>query len=524
MNKKEFLGIAFIILLTILLYGKIITYDFINWDDDIHVYNNPAFGSVTPIRDIWTTFKTTSYLPITHSLLYLQWRFSHSPHLFHTTNIILHLLNLLLIFTLLKKLNIGAVPIFFMTLIYAIHPMRVETVAWISDQKGLIAGIFIWSALICYIVYTKKYNISFLLLTSILYAVALLSKQTAFPLLFVFILYKYLILEEKRLRKYLPELLLLGAIGIGIMIIHWVKESKHFINTAAFFTPLHIRFLISSKSSIYYILKSILPIDLCPIYPRYNLLKDFVGDYMPPATVFLLTLWLFYYYKKNKNPFSKLLIFSYLSYTVTIFPVTGLFTMPYMNITFIADRYSYFSGLFITIIIVLLVKNVLKKYAYPILTIFGITCILSTYHYIPIWKEPVIFWTYIIKKNPNEDTSYTNLSYYYIHKEKGNKQNLMQAMSLAQKAIILAPKNPIGYYNYGVCLMKLGRLKEAEEYFRKSIEIRPDYSDVWNDLGYVFELQGQIKNAIECYNKTLLYSPDHRVARYNLKRLKNSKP
>ena len=190
LNRKDLLCIILMCLLFIITYSKIASFEFVNWDDDVNVYKNPVFVSETPINDIWTSFKTLSYLPVTHSFLYLQWNISPSPQFYHLNSLILQILNILLIFILLKKFKIETLSVFFITLIYAIHPIHTENIAWITEQKSLIAGIFIWLSFISFINYKEKDKIRFLYITSLFYALAMLSKQTAFPLLFVFIFYK----------------------------------------------------------------------------------------------------------------------------------------------------------------------------------------------------------------------------------------------------------------------------------------------------------------------------------------------
>lgn len=511
--------VSLILLITFVLYGQTVTFDFVNWDDDIHVYNNPAFESTSPLKAIWTSFKTLSYLPVTHSFFYLQWKISHSPHLFHAVNIVLHLINVLLILILLQKLQIELIPAFFITLIYSIHPMRVESVAWVSDQKSLISGVFIWLAFLCYVKYSEKNKTPLLLLTAVFYAFAMLSKQTAFPLPFVFLSYEFFMKNNRNFKQILKKILPLILLGTAIMFVHWTKESMNFAGTSAENISFPLRALISSKSFVYYLLKTIIPANLCPIYPRWIFSQDFVGDFLPPITILLLSIFAFSYYKKRQNAFSKLLTFAYIAYIFAIFPVTGIFTMPYLNTAFIADRYSYFPGVFITIVLVIALMHFLKKWAYIVLSCFSVICLFYSMNYIKIWKNSETFWEYIMKKNPQEDTSYTNLSYYFIHKEEGNIDNLLYATQLAQKAIDLNPTNPLGYYNYGSCLMKQGKYAESESYLKKALELKPDYADVWNDLGYILERQGDIRTAVDCYNKALFLSPDHKVAKYNLNRV-----
>jgi len=520
--KKNILLIILIGVISFILYVPSLSFNFINWDDDIHVYNNPSFETQNPLKTIWITFKTHSYLPIAHTFFYLQWKISHSPRLFHTINIILHTINILLIFIVLQKLQLDTVSAFFITIIYVIHPMRAETVAWISDQKAIISGIFVWLAFLSYLKYSTKNTKFFLFLTALLYTFAMLSKQTAFPIIFVFLCYKYFILENKKIKNYLPEIITLCSVGIGIMYIHLARESQHFFSTMASSLPFFTRILVFFKSFVYYPLKTIIPIEFCPIYPSWNFFQDFVGDFLPIIAVLFLTSIILYQYKKNNTIFSKWLIFGYMSYILTIFPVTGIFTMPYLNTSFIADRYSYFSGLFIIIIVVLTVKNYFKKYAYSILSIFAIACAISTYYYLPIWKDSNTFWNYVIKHNPYCDAAYINLSYNYLHKENITQEDIQNALHLSEKAIQLNSNNALGYYNYGVCFMKLGDIESAKKFFVKALELKPDYSDIWNDLGFLYELETNTEEALKCYNKALEYNPEHKVAKFNTNRLSNN--
>ncbi len=521
-KKKDLVLLGLVVLISFLVFSKTLSFEFINWDDDINVYKNEVFNQPRSLLNIWFSFRLPSYLPLAYSLFYLQWKlWGREPLMFHFLSLVLHALNIILIFYFLKRVGMGSLAAFFILLIYSIHPARVESVAWITEQKSLLSGVFMWLSFLAFLNYNRKKSTIALLGVGIFYLLALLSKPLVFPLFFIFFLYNFLLLKEKPTKEWFKIGGFLAVIGLGVIAINWLRESKNFIGTFASLLSVRERILICIRSLSYYILRVIFPFDLLPIYPRWKLYSDLGTNLL--SILFILTLlgasWAFY---RRGGRWREWVVFSLFSYFLTILPVAGLVTIPYMNTSFIADRYSYIPSIFIIMGLVILVKRFVRR-PYIVLSIFSLICIFSTFRYLDAWKNPVVFWNYVIEHNPECKSGYLNLGYFMMNREGASIDEIKKAMQLHKKAISLAPTDPLGFYNYGVCLMKLGRFKEAEDYYRKALSIRPEYSDVWNDLGWILEVQGKISEAIQCYKKALEYEPTHKVAQRNLKRILNNK-
>ena len=190
-----------------------------------------------------------------------------------------------------------------------------------------------------------------------------------------------------------------------------------------------------------------------------------------------------------------------------------------MNTSFICDRYSYFSGVFLSMLLVFVVQTIFKNKKFYIMTLFCIIFLISTSIYLPNWKNTETFWNYILQKDPSCESAYVNLGYYLMNKPDATKKDIEDALNLENEVIKLSPRNSLGYYNYGVCLQKLGYLQDAEKYYRQALEIKPDYSDIWNDLGVLLEMQDKKQDAFDCYKKALEFQPNHRSAINNANRL-----
>ncbi|MFC1637709.1 tetratricopeptide repeat protein [Candidatus Margulisiibacteriota bacterium] len=514
-NKTRLL-IILLILVPLLLFAKISSFEYINWDDSENIYQNEVFIDPQPLKNIWLSFRNPSYLPLTYTLFYLQWLAgAGSPQLFHIISIILHILNMLLIFWVLKKLKFGDAPAFFIALIYGIHPGRVESVAWITEQKSLLSGVFIWLGFLSYLRYSENKRLLFFAATAACYLLALLAKQTAFPFFLVILAFSYIIQGTRSPKDTLKTGAWLGSIGISVMVVNWLRESINFEGTAAAAIALPERIIIFAKSLVYYPIRLIFPFNLVPLYPRWTFFSDPVADFAPLLMVIGLFFLVLYAYRKKE----KWLAFASLAYFLTIFPVTGIITIPYMNTSFITDRYSYLPGVFLVIILVLLAQKYIKKWQY-LLSGFCLLCLVSTFSYLDIYRNPETFWTYIMEKNPASDRPYTNLGFYLMHKPGSTYQDLVRSMQYSQQAIALAPNDPLGYYNYGSGQLKLGNLGQAEKYLRRALEIKPDYADVWNDLGWALESQGRIKEAAQCYSNALKYEPGGKIFKRNLERIR----
>lgn len=516
-NKKQIFYILAIVLSLLAVYGITCKYGFINWDDDINVFENPAFFTANPIKTLWASFTSYSYLPVSYTMMYLQYHYTKSPQVMHCVNVILHCVNVVLIFFVLKKLRLGVVVAFWAALIYGVHPMRVETVAWISEQKGLWAGFFGWMSVLFYTRYKEKENLAFFVSSMALYTLAVFSKQTAMPFCLVFFLMRYFVFEENIIRKNLWESVAVAVVGYSLTMTQWVCESRHFLLTSAENLGVYDRFINSAKCFMYYILKTFLPFNVYQIYPKWQNGVDFTADVLPAIAVAAVFVVAIKYFLKNRDDLSaRLTVFSLFAYFFTILPVLGIFTIPYMNTTYVTDRYSYFSGVFIVLFLVLFIEKRIVKLSHYIFAFFCVVFGLFSVSYVMVWEKPDVFWRYLIKNDPSSDTAYVNLSYFYMHKPDVKKEDIKEASFLSQKAIASNPKNALGWYNYGSCMMLAGNYSEAEKYFKQALVVKPEYADIWNDLGFVALKKGDLKSAERYYKRALEYNSNHAVAKKNL--------
>ncbi|MFC1745027.1 hypothetical protein ACFL35_13625 [Candidatus Riflebacteria bacterium] len=145
--KKSFLPVFFLLLLISLVFSPCLKNEFINWDDDQNIYLNTVFQEKDALKKIWFSFKMPAYLPVTNSLWYLQRSIfgvkGSSAFYFHLVSLFVYLLNALLLYFLMLRFNLAPLLSFFITLFFAIHPWRVETVAWVTEQKSLFSGFFL---------------------------------------------------------------------------------------------------------------------------------------------------------------------------------------------------------------------------------------------------------------------------------------------------------------------------------------------------------------------------------------------
>jgi hypothetical protein len=524
LDQKDWGLLLLILVIVLILFGRVVTFSFINWDDDINVYKNEVFNAPNTLQNIWFSLKLPSYHPITFSLFYLQWKLYPHPLVFHIFSFILHLANLFLFYYVLRSIKVSPILSFFIVLIYGVHPMRVECVAWITEQKSLLSGVFIWLSFISYLKYIERKLSPFrrkaaFVLVVLFYLLALLSKPTVFPFILVLPFYHYFILGEQPDFSWLKILIVLGCVAVFVLAVNWLRESQNFAGTVADSIPLFVRVFIASKSILYYMLKTAIPIHMLPIYPRWNIFNDFVGDYLPVIVFLAITGYILYSFFTRNTVLSRWLAFGYCSYIVSIATLSGIVTIPYMNTAFICDRYSYFAGVFLILILVFIVDTVFKKYSHYVLILFSLVCMYITAAYLPAWKNSDVFWTYVLDRNADCSSAYTNYGYYLMNKPDATVEDIEKAFALQQACIRLEPNNTLSYYNSGVCLQKLGNLEEAEKFYRKALELDPQYSDVWNDLGVVYELMEKYEDAVNCFKKALEHSPGHPYAMNNLSRL-----
>ena len=359
-TNKTILIIIFLILITSFAYWKVTSGKFLCLDDDIHIYRNNLVlsGKLSDIQVFWKQPFHGLYIPLTYTVWAAQAKVSNLfltnkdsknfvPRFFHTVNLLIHIFNVLLVFSILKKISKNDLASCCGALLFSLHPVQVESVAWISEMKGLLGGFFSLSAILLYTVYISikkeddnyKNRFIYFLLAIIPFLLALTSKPNTIVTPLVAGIIAVLIFNRS-LKQTIKELSpwLLGT--IPIMIYTSSSQPDYLIK---FIPPIASRFLIAGDAISFYSYKLFFPLSLGADYGR---IPQFVLSHswawitgLIPYVIFAFAGFISIKYHK------KWLMAPLAIFVVGFLPVLGIKPFLFQNISTVADRYSYLSML-----------------------------------------------------------------------------------------------------------------------------------------------------------------------------------
>jgi Flp pilus assembly protein TadD len=479
-NTYLWVILGVILLVTLLAYLPALRNQFVNWDDAGYVYKNPYLTDPSPqntkkllTQDIMINF---------HPLTMLSYKLNYdagklNPYPYHLTNILFHLLNTLLVFLfayhLTHKKPIVAITT---TLLFALHPMHVESVAWVSERKDVLYVCFFILGLLAYLRYSEKYDRKWLLITFLCFILSLLSKAMAvvFPIVLLLIdYYKQRILApntSSNLPKALIEKIPFFILSLIMGYISVKIQSTSAINEFSTF-PIHWRFMFACYGYIMYLVKIILPIQLSAFYPYPTLTATGslpIYFYIIPFVLLGVAVGIVWWFRNNRS-----LIFGILFYSVTVALVLQFISV---GKVIIADRYTYlpYVGIGITLGIFadylwqqLSASKSSLRWALPILALL---CTgwwsYATAQQCKVWYDGVSLWTNVIKLYPKEAQGYVHRGNWY-----GDNGNVKSALPDFEMALKLGNREAETYKSLGNCYGTFQQFDKSIEAFNTAISL-----------------------------------------------------
>ncbi|MSP40045.1 MAG: tetratricopeptide repeat protein [Deltaproteobacteria bacterium] len=520
--------------------------DFVNWDDDKTLYDNPFYrGLAWPqIKWMFTTFLMGHYQPLswlTFAFDYSLW--GMNPVGYHLTNLLLHMANGVLFYFVTRRLLVAALAIppsaenwrldlsaGLAALLFAIHPLRVESVAWATERRDVLSGLFYFATIYFYLrlVECSKFSTRrrWLCATLAIYFLSLLSKATAITLPFILLVLDVYPLKrltgrpgqwfkrESRgvLGEKLPFLILALAFAVAALLAQQVTGALKPLEQFG----IASRLLQAGYAFMFYLGKTLWPVSLAPIYElpvdvgSWFWLFVFCG-----VGTIALTMALFFF--KRRWP---ALLACWVYYLVVLAPVTGV---AQSGPQLVADRYSYLACLGWPLLIAggfyrLSPQESFNRQRYFFSSGFAIMVVFSlailTWNQTKIWRSPIALWQHGTAVEPLASIAHYNLGRAY---EREN--NLAPAIESYRRAATVNPSYAKAHFNLARLLALKGDEAQALAHYRRVIEIRPDHADAHNDLGLLLELKGEDTAAVVEFHRAMEIEPAHGRALFNLAEL-----
>jgi len=510
---KTFSLICIIIAIIFITYSPVLKNGFTNWDDNILITENLKIREISlrNIYDIFCSYYTGTYIPLTVLSYAIEYNFVKlKSTLYHATNLVLHIFNSLLVFWLIYILSKNILTSFIVAILFGIHPLKVESVAWLTARKDVLYTFFFFISVIMYIFWIKTKLKKYYWLSFISFVLSVFSKPSAVALVIILFLFDYYF-KIKFDKQIIIEKIPFFIVSIIFCTINIIAQYSFTKFTPEKIFPISINIFNTSYTIIFYLHKTIFPSKLSCLYPNPE--KNNLIYLLSPILVLILILIVIISNKKTNK-----IMFAFLFYIITLIPVIGF--IPLASFTIIADRYTYIptTGLFYIIGICFtylfykkiiyssLIKPILICCFIIIITVFSVITSIRC----RVWYDSITLWTDVLKKYPNISQGYNNRGTAYLDKKEYNK-----AILDFTKAIRYNKNYAGAYYNRGYAYCMIQQYNNAILDFNTAIKIKPDFVNAYNNRGLVYSVINNYDQAIEDYTRALKLDPNYIKAYYN---------
>jgi protein O-mannosyl-transferase len=484
--EKNYLWLTGILAITFIVFIPAIRNQFVTFDDPHYVFENPYIKGFSSENLKTIFFEDANNLGNYHPLTLFSYVFNYSfsglnPTAFHLTNILLHLFNTFIVFQLALLLfaRFGSAHRQLLSsitaLLFGIHPLHVESVAWISGRKDLLYTCFYLLSLLSYIRYLGKKELKYYLLSLLFFILSLLSKGMAVTLSLSVVAIDYVfkrdLLHKKVILEKIPFFLLSIIFGVIAILVQQAQGATEIIKFSFF-----DRIIFASFGFTQYLIKFVFPYKLCGYYPYPDQFSAVIPTvyYFSLLPVLLAGGWLLYFILVRPD---RKIVFGILFFIINVMFVLQLFPV---GSAVMADRYTYLSSFGIFFLMAAGFGYLLRKFnsfrivLFSILFIYVSVLSVISFQRIAVWRDSFSFWNDVMLKYPYFYPAINNLG--ELNETDGKIQ---EAFSLFEKSIKANQRNPNAYFHRGSIYGKSGKLKEAISDFSEAIRYSPGFTQAY---------------------------------------------
>jgi tetratricopeptide (TPR) repeat protein len=497
---------ALLVALTFVFYLPALSGGFI-WDDDAYVTNNPMLADANGWRQIWFSgHHQSQYFPLVYTVLrieYLLWGLDAGGY--HLVNVLFHCANALLVWRILDHLKIPGA--WLAAAFFAVHPVQVESVAWITELKNTQSTLLYLLALLMWLSFLEP-NPSgrkrYYLWSMGFYLLALLSKTTACTLPAALLLVVWIKKESVNWRRILQVVPFVAlGIGAGLFSIWWESHLGNYKQEVGQTLTWLQRTLLAAHNLWFYAGKLAWPYPLTFSYPKWQ--PDVTRAICWTGLAALLALGACLWHSRDR--IGRPAVAAVLFFVAALSPLLGFIPLFTFKYTYVADHYQYVACIGLLAVLAAVLNRFHRAVGGVFIAVFG----LLTWNQSEVYHDAKTVWLDTIAKNPSSWVAHQNVAALLVQNGE-----LEEGIMHLHEMIRINPGEVEGYYNLGTALGMSGRLDEAANQFEQVLRLNPKHSKAHCNLGVALEREGRLEEAISHFEEALRLDPDNGDARDNL--------
>lgn len=540
-----------IMVVTVWIYWPALHGGFLS-DDGLYFKGNLLLQQPDRLWKAW--FEPGSfieYYPITQSLQWIQWQLWGEHTLgYHLTNVVLHIISALLVWKLLARFNLRWA--WLGGLLFAIHPMAVEAIAWMAEFKSALSLPPFLLAMISWVDYENHKRSRDYYLALGWFLVAMLCKITMTPFPIVILVYAWWKrgrLGWRDIKTSIPFFIISLVLGRLTMLCgDWFALTNPRIADPILLGDIVSRIACIGTTLAFYLAHCFLPVGMSPVYPLWTVDPPSALTFIP----WLIFGGIFYWSWQERRTWGRHVIFALLFFFLFLAPFAGIIPVSFMAYTWVMDHFVYIAWISWIGLVVAACEWANRRMSAPaqrgfLVAIAAVLVLLAwgSHVYAGAFAGEKALWSYAVQQNPGSASSHNNLGgaffdegnlpeaikeygqaikiqpdYAAAHADLGNALldtgHIPEAMESFNQALKINPNFAEAHYNLGLCLLRLGQAQGAVDQFMQAIRFNPSYVDAYLNLGNVLQEAGQNNEAITQYEQALRLSPNFAAAHNGL--------
>ena len=512
-SRQDALAFLVLGLLAVVPYLPAMLWGGFVWDDGI-------ISKADPVRDVsglWQIWFSPSaieneahYWPLVYTTFWLEhklWDFD--PTGYHIVNVLLHLANTLLLWHLLRRLAVPGAWV--VAAVFAVHPLHVDSVAWVIERKDVLSGLFYLAAVLTYMRLVEQPNPRRYACSLALYAAGLLSKSIVVTLPVALLIWHW----WKQGRVTSADLLrLVPFFAVGLVITVGDLSFSRSVEPMSLGYSLAERTLIAAYALWFYVGKLLWPTNLAVVYPLWDIrvADPLAWGYLLSAVALAAAFW-YFRSQLGRGPLAGALFFA-----ITLSPVLGFVDYGYMQFAFVADRFQYLAGIGVMAVVIGAatygvgrLPSLWQKGALGVAAVALVALGMLTWRQASIYQDNETFYRHIVALNPQARDIHHSLGSVLYKQERYE-----EALAATRVALEQRPNFAKTRANLGLILTELGHLEEAETHLRRAIALNPQVKNGHLNLGKTLIKQGRYEEGIDATRIALEHDPESFQAHANL--------